>query len=385
MMTISLATNGTLATMLPQPSRNPVHIFQNNGVYKVTLKVTDAAGKSSADTVEVKVGNTLPQVTINTTNNSTFFFPKATTFNYNVDVKDNEDGVIDPKKVKVALDFIARVEGNQNLVGHQTIAPTYNYGKDLMAKSDCKACHQINAKSVGPAFMEVAKRYAGDKSAVTRLANKIIEGGGGVWGEHAMSAHPQLSKEDAGEIVKYILTLTAKKTNVSLPAKGTVTLKEHLNTKDQGRYILSASYTDNGGKITPLTAKQALVLRPLKVQAEDADGYFNIRKEDKRIAAISNKSYFVLKNIDLKGITKITYNYASQRQSGSIEVHTDSPKGPVVSTIDFTPTGDWDKFADISAPLTDPGAKHDLYFVFVKKTKPNNELLDINWIAFGTE
>ena len=84
--------------------------------------------------------------------------------------------------MKVALTYIPKVASAQNLVGHQEITASYNLGKTLMQASDCKACHQINAKSVGPAFLEVSKRYRDDKNAVARLANKVITGGGGVWG-----------------------------------------------------------------------------------------------------------------------------------------------------------------------------------------------------------
>ncbi|MEO6150480.1 MAG: PQQ-dependent sugar dehydrogenase, partial [Mucilaginibacter sp.] len=363
--------------------QNPVYTFKSNGIYEVTLKVTDAAGTSVTDTISIKVGNTLPQVTINTTNNSSFFFPGQTGFNYDVEVKDKEDGTIDPKKVKVASDFIARVERNTNLAGHQAVSPTYNYGKALVAKSDCKACHQINAISVGPAFVDVAKRYAGDKNAVTRLANKIITGGGGVWGEHAMSAHPQLSMDDASEIVNYILAISAKKANVLLPQKGTIALKDHVAANTRARYIISASYTDKGGAITPLTTNTSLVLRPAKVQAEDGDAFLDVDVLENLIGTINNRSYFMLKSIDLNGITKLTYRYASLDKAGTITVHTDSHNGPVVSTLNFEPTGSWENFKEITATINNPGVKHDLYFVFTKKVKPNTALLDVDWVEFG--
>jgi cytochrome c len=55
-----------------------------------------------------------------------------------------------------------------------------NYpGKALIAESDCKACHQTNAKAVGPSFVAVAERYKKDPEATDKLAKKIIEGGGG--------------------------------------------------------------------------------------------------------------------------------------------------------------------------------------------------------------
>ncbi|HEU4902692.1 MAG TPA: ThuA domain-containing protein, partial [Flavisolibacter sp.] len=195
---------------------NPHYTFQSNGIYHPVLKVTDAAGKSSTDTVAIKVGNTLPNVAIHAADNSTFFFDKPTALKYAVDVQDNEDKTIDKKKVSVSLKYIPKVVSDVALVGHQQIE-NYNYGKNLIATSDCKACHQLNGKSVGPSFMQVSQKYFGNKTAISYLANKIITGGNGVWGEHAMSAHPQLSREDATEIVKYVLSVSNRKADARLP------------------------------------------------------------------------------------------------------------------------------------------------------------------------
>jgi len=363
--------------------QNPTHTFTENGIYNVRLEVRDAAGLVAKDNVQVKVGNTFPDVTISTPNNSSFFFPGVQNLNYKIVVKDNEDKVIDPKKVKVNLDFIAKVESNTSLVGHQEITPSYNFGQALIAKSDCKACHQVNAKSVGPSFLQVAKRYQGQKTAVAKLANKIIVGGGGVWGEHSMSAHPQISNDDATEIVKYILSLGITKDNTSLPQQGIVALNKHTALQDQGRYVLSASYTDNGGAITPLTKKETIVLRPAKVQAEDADLIKNANKSSTNVGSIHNKSYFVFRGIDLKGIGSLSYFYASLNQSGLIEVRMDSPKGEVVSKIEFKPTGNWDNYKTLTAPLTAVTGKHDLYFIFIKDAKPNNDLISVDYINFN--
>lgn len=80
-------------------------------------------------------------------------------------------------------------------------------GKALMDKSDCNACHQLEVKVVGPAFKDIAKKYKADKTAVTKLSDKIIKGGAGSWGDIPMAPHPQISKADATEMVKYILSL----------------------------------------------------------------------------------------------------------------------------------------------------------------------------------
>lgn len=361
---------------------NPEYTFSANGVYKTVLKVTDPAGKSSTDTVEIKVGNTMPEVAIHVEDNSTFFFPKSTALHYKVDVADKEDAVIDKKKIKVSLKYIPKVAGTETQIGHMQINENYNYGKSLISSSDCKACHQTNAKSVGPSFMAVSMKYASDKNAVGYLANKIITGGSGVWGQHAMSAHPQLSKEDASEIVKYILTVSNRQQEKMLPPTGQVVLNQQTGGGEEGRYIFSASYTDKGGAITPLTNKDVLILRPAKVQAESADFTYNLRKNDDQLRGINNGSYFVLKSVDLQDIDSLTYRIASLDKDASVKVHINSVKGAVISNADYKATGARNKFTEVTAPITDPGGKHDLYFVFEKADLPNKNIGSLDWVLF---
>ena len=61
---------------------------------------------------------------------------------------------------------------------------------DLAAKRNCLGCHAIDAKRVGPAYKDVAQKYAGQKDAVAKLATKIQTGGVGVWGQIPMPANP---------------------------------------------------------------------------------------------------------------------------------------------------------------------------------------------------
>ncbi|HEY9049153.1 MAG TPA: carbohydrate-binding protein, partial [Ohtaekwangia sp.] len=356
---------------------NPEYTFANNGVRKVTLKVTDPSGESDADTLTVRVGNTIPVLAITTTDNSTFFFEK-TPFHYTVTIQDKEDKVIDPANEMISLKYIPKA-GQQ--VGHQLLS--FNAGKSLMEGSDCKACHQINGKSVGPAFIEVSKKYQTDKTALARLANKVITGGGGVWGDHAMNAHPQLSKEDATEIVKYVLSLATKKDLVSLPETGVVNFTEHKDKTANGRYVLTASYTDKGGSAVPLTGSTAFILRPARVQAEDAEVVRNVKYEGGALGSIHHRSYFVLKQIDLKGIKQLTYRYSSLNLGATLEVHVNSAKGPIISTLNYTATGDWENYKEISVPVQDPGGKNDLYFVFRKETPPNQHIFSVDWIEFN--
>ena len=76
---------------------------------------------------------------------------------------------------------------------------------DLAKKSNCLACHTADKKLVGPAYQDVAKKYAGQKDAEAKLAAKVKAGGKGVWGEVPMPPNPQVKDEDIKTLVKWIL------------------------------------------------------------------------------------------------------------------------------------------------------------------------------------
>lgn len=77
----------------------------------------------------------------------------------------------------------------------------------LAQKKNCMACHQVDKKLVGPAYKDVAAKYAGNKDAVNLLAQKIMKGGSGVWGPVPMPANPQVSEAEAKQLATWILSL----------------------------------------------------------------------------------------------------------------------------------------------------------------------------------
>jgi cytochrome c len=83
-------------------------------------------------------------------------------------------------------------------------------GKLLISKSDCMACHNLDKKVVGPAYMDVAKKYSLTDANVNLLAQKVISGGTGVWGQIPMVPHAALSSSDSKKMVKYVLSLDGK-------------------------------------------------------------------------------------------------------------------------------------------------------------------------------
>ncbi|MGE7773847.1 c-type cytochrome [Chitinophaga sp. NPDC101104] len=87
------------------------------------------------------------------------------------------------------------------------VADVAGKGKELMAAQDCATCHKETEKVIGPAFKDIAAKYPNTPENIATLADKIISGGSGNWGEIPMAPHAGISKSDAEEMVKYILTV----------------------------------------------------------------------------------------------------------------------------------------------------------------------------------
>ena len=78
--------------------------------------------------------------------------------------------------------------------------------QQLAQQKNCMACHAVDKKLVGPAYKDVAAKYAGQKDAVDKLAQKVIKGGSGVWGPVPMPANAQVTEAEAKTLVQWILT-----------------------------------------------------------------------------------------------------------------------------------------------------------------------------------
>lgn len=76
----------------------------------------------------------------------------------------------------------------------------------LATSKNCMACHAVDKKLVGPSYKDVAAKYKADKSAVDKLAAKIMKGGSGVWGPVPMPANAQVNEADAKKLAAWVLT-----------------------------------------------------------------------------------------------------------------------------------------------------------------------------------
>jgi len=75
----------------------------------------------------------------------------------------------------------------------------------MLDKYACSSCHAVDKKIVGPAFREVAAKYAGDAGAPARLAEKIRYGGQGAWGPVPMPGNPAISAADQKTLAGWVL------------------------------------------------------------------------------------------------------------------------------------------------------------------------------------
>ncbi len=93
--------------------------------------------------------------------------------------------------------------------------------EDLLKKNGCTACHAIDKKLVGPAYMDVSKKYANEPrdAVMARLSEKVKKGGSGVWGQVPMPPNPQVSDAELKTILTFVLDLSKGGAAKGAPAK----------------------------------------------------------------------------------------------------------------------------------------------------------------------
>lgn len=77
--------------------------------------------------------------------------------------------------------------------------------EELAKTKNCMACHAVSAKVLGPSFRDVAAKYANQDKSESQLVQKVVKGGGGVWGQIPMPPNLNVSEAEARRLVKWIL------------------------------------------------------------------------------------------------------------------------------------------------------------------------------------
>jgi cytochrome c len=377
--------------------------FDKPGIYRPKLTVTDAKGSKSSSEVTIVAGNEPASVDIELMGNTSYFLAGGSV-NYKVNVSDKEDGSTADGKIKsdrvsVTVDFHQQGYDMTKIAqGHQRSELP---GKLLMAESDCKSCHLIDKKSAGPAYLDVAKKYKTETRAIEMLSDKILKGGSGVWGNVAMAAHPQLTKEQTVQMVEYILTLANEKKVASLPLAGTAKFAPapEGGLLPQSAYLITATYEDNGaGSIPSLGASKSVLLKsPVLSGSEITDLKGGPRKLNapdgsQALENIKPNSSAVYKAVDLTSVKKLEFviaEVAVVTEGGEIEVYLDSPNGKKLGVVNFKNSPKINVMAGVNArpasiSIESVSGKHDLVLVFVNsKADPDDNLFYYSRMTLG--
>jgi len=359
------------------------YTFSTAGEYLVSVQVKDdKEGVVKSPILMIAAGNEAPMVNIQLTGNKSFYFPEKPV-QYSVSVNDNDDPTAakNLSSVVVTADYVEGYDKASVSQGHQVLNEAA-MGKNLMLSLDCKVCHKVAEKSVGPSYIAVAERYKKDPNAVPYLTKKIIRGGGGVWGEVAMAAHPDLSDQDARQIVSWIQSLgVAPQKTKSLPVTGKLAATLGKPAKDNGALFLNATYTDKGGNgIGPLTGNSTVVLRNSKltfggIDKGQMDGFSTYEMNGTSyLVTPANGGWVQLDSADLTGIKQAMVGIIWLGESAptyNFELHLDTPDGKKIGEGMFspsakaTPVGQGAKMQPLPLkiePVTD-GKVHRLYLV----------------------
>jgi len=179
-------------------------ITANKSYGKVPLAVTFTANASDPEKNRlsynwnlgngVKKATTLPKLV--------YTYTKKGNYNVSVDVKDDQGASATSKTVSVLAG-----QDSPDMKAKLAKLNANKAGMALVMSMDCKACHKVNEKSVGPSFTAVARKYPANAASTAHLSRKIITGGHGVWGDVDMPAHPSLKPSETRQIVNWIYSL----------------------------------------------------------------------------------------------------------------------------------------------------------------------------------
>ncbi len=362
------------------------------GNYVARLTVTDTKGETSHAVINVTVGNEKPEIIVDIKGNQSFYLD-AESIDYNIKVLDKEDGSTEggeivAKAVGVHFNYLKEGKDLALLGPDQFDAPSaYLKGKNLIDNSDCRSCHAMNDKSIGPSYMQIAERYASDEQTITTLGYKIIEGGNGNWGHSLMAAHPQLSEGETKEMVKYILSLDeAQSPQKNFNLAGSLDFNRHDENSKEGAYLLSVTYKDKGGTSAPsLTAQKTIVLIYPKLEGENYDVIHNATKHRPQggnlgyVNLKNSESYIRFNNIDLSSISKVEINIRTLGK-GNLILHSGKEDGEILGSVRYNSLNSW---KSVNMPINASSGFKNLFLTFKSDDDENNSAIDVDWLEFS--
>lgn len=336
--------NDELLATTKEPQYN--HVIEEPGVYTTYVSVDDGnEAVERSGLITIIAGNSRPMVEIEIEGNQQFYFDNSAV-KYAVRVEDPEDGSfenggLDESRLMIRADYLTSFDRAATTLGHQEFVDPALEVEAIMAKSDCASCHKLDEESIGPSYVAVAQKYRNNPNAEVYLMDKIKNGGSGVWGEVAMSAHPDINEVDLRKMVQWIQSLGEEQSDgSSLPREGRLVPRREFDLTDHGTLLLEATYTDKGGPGTEvLTGRNVKYLSGPVIfphQATEVNGASAGNYQGTDFLALNAAlSHANLGKIDLTDVKRIEVSYIQVEEgesSAEISLHAGSPQGPVIAS-----------------------------------------------------
>lgn len=366
---------------------NPIFIFENPGVYNVRLTVFDVAVSSTTADLQIKAGNGEPKLSIEMPNRGTFYWDRDE-IPYVIHLEDIEDGSlengdINSSNVQVSLEWM---KGIYTLESSTSGIPELkSHGQKLIGESDCKSCHTVNVRAIGPSYLEVANKYKDDPQAATYLARKIISGGSGVWGDINMSAHPIFSEDDAGSIANYILSMAEENKNVKkMDVRGVIKIPANIESLGETTYALKVIYSDQGTlEMEPITVSAIRTLLPPKLQAEKFSSHRDLLSEagDDVVYMGFSSTYISFENIDLYNVDSVTFRCSYKGPECFITLKIDSPDGKSIGKAQFIGNPQSKGLSELTIPIKETRGSREIFYLHDKAPDIHEEIV-LDWIYF---
>jgi len=394
-MTVQLSSEGTVdrdgdplayrwvlqpAGELLSTEPHPTLELELEGDHVLELEVRDPDGERSTARLPLQVGNDPPLVRFKAPADGGFFDPEQV-FEYVVQVSDLEDGDSEGdadiawwmENVFVEARFLP---GPPPARDGGTPGEKDPPGLAAMKLSDCFNCHALDRQVTGPAFLEIAARYAGEEGALEASLQRVREGSTGVWGESQMLPHADLEPATLRAMVEWVYGLDQAEPASSVLQPGFVgeisPRAIHDEGEASGTFVLEATYTDTGGETaSPLVGSDRRILRTHKVEAE----HFSWRSGNQSldsdtatggtfIGAIEANSFLAFEGVDLVGIPRVRCRVSSAGKGATVELRAGGVDGALIGSFEMVPNGAWEEWFEVEVALTDPGGLQDLFVVF---------------------
>jgi cytochrome c len=177
-----------------------------DGVEQLRAVVTDEKGQRGIARVLLNA-STMPELTLS-------FPKKPSAIGFGETVAFQVAGAAQEKDVVVRARYIPPT-------GHDAGGPVLPaQAAKLIEAKQCLACHQVDANSVGPSYLNVAMRYRDDPAALKNLQKKLSTGGAGAWGEIPMPPQAAVNEQESAEILQAILGLSQGMAELKTKAAG---------------------------------------------------------------------------------------------------------------------------------------------------------------------